>query len=91
MYTRTTTVLNKTGLHLRPAAEFVALAGRSVSEITIKRADTTEEALNAKSIVLLLSMAIAKGTRVEIAAQGEDEKQAVDGLIELIETGFGDL
>jgi len=89
MYQRRTTVLNKSGLHLRPASQFVALAGRSVSEITIKRVESGASC-DAKSIVLLLHLAVAKGTEIEIAAQGEDEAEAVDALIELVEGGFDD-
>jgi len=90
MYQRKTVVRNGTGLHLRPASEFVALAGKSESDITIRRAGS-ETAVDAKSIVMLLHLAISKDTEVEIAAQGEDEVRTVDGLIDLIESGFGDM
>ena len=47
--------------------------------------------MNAKSVVLVLSLGLAKGSQVEITAQGEDEQQAVDELIGLLESGFGEL
>lgn len=50
-----------------------------------------DECMNAKSVVLLLSLGLAKGTQVELTAQGEDEKIAVDELVALIESGFGEL
>ena len=90
MYERKTIVRNKSGLHLRPAAEFVARAALSKSDITIRRVESGD-AYNAKSIVMLLHLGIAKGTEIEIAAKGEDETETVDALIGLIESGFGDL
>lgn len=90
MYKKTTTILNKSGLHARPASDFVKEAGKFSSKITIKRLDEDEEA-NAKSIVFLLSLGIGQGIEVEISAKGDDEQQAVDSLVALIESGFGEL
>lgn len=90
MYAKTVTVLNKTGLHARPASDFVKEAAKFSSKITIKRLDEDEEA-NAKSIVFLLSLGIGQGTEVEISAKGDDEQQAVDALTALIESGFGEM
>lgn len=89
MYSRQTTIINRTGLHARPAAEFVAAAGRFKSRITLKRLDSAKEA-NVKSIVFVLSLGLTNGTRVELCASGEDEIEAVDTLVALIETGFGE-
>lgn len=90
MYKKKVTITNKTGLHARPASDFVKEAGKFSSKITIKRLDEEEE-VNAKSIVFLLSLGIGQGTEVEISANGEDEQQAVDSLAALIESGFGEL
>lgn len=89
MYKRTTTIVNDTGLHARPASDFVKAAGKFESKIFIKRTGENEEA-NAKSIVFLLSLGLAKGTEVELYAEGSDEQLAVDSLVELIESGFGE-
>lgn len=89
MYAKKTLITNRTGLHARPAAEFVAAAGKFKSRIMLKRLDNSKEA-NAKSIVLVLSLGLVQGTRVEIAAIGEDEVQAVDTLVDLLEHGLGD-
>lgn len=89
MYKKTTTIINDTGLHARPASDFVKAAGKFSSKITIKRAGDDSEA-NAKSIVFLLSLGLGKGTEVEIAATGDDEQEAVDALVALIESGFGE-
>lgn len=90
MYKKTTTILNKSGLHARPASDFIKEAGKFSSKITIRRLDEDEEA-NAKSIVFLLSLGIGQGVEVEISAKGDDEQQAVDSLVALIESGFGEL
>lgn len=89
MYSRKVTIQNKTGLHARPASEFIGCAGKFKSKITIKRNDDEEEA-NAKSIVMLLSLGLSQGTEVEIIAKGEDETEAVDALVALIEGRFGE-
>jgi len=90
VYKRTATILNKSGLHARPASDFVKEAAKFNSKITIKRLDEDEEA-NAKSIVFLLSLGISQGTEVEISALGDDEQQAADALAAMIESGFGEL
>lgn len=89
MYKRTTTIVNPTGLHARPASDFVKTATQFQSHIEIKKVDDDDE-VNAKSIVFLLSLGLGKGTEVEISAEGEDEQTAVDTLVELIESGFGE-
>ncbi len=89
MYSRVTTIKNKTGLHARPAAEFVAAAGKFKCRLTIRRT-SEEDAANAKSIIRLLAAGLAFGEEVELAGSGDDEQQAVDSLIELIDSGFGE-
>ena len=92
MYTRMTTVCNPTGLHARPATEFVNRAKQYKSRITIcNPQEEPADTVNAQSVVLVLSLGLAKGSQVEITAQGEDEQQAVDELIGLLESGFGEL
>ncbi|MDR1108558.1 MAG: HPr family phosphocarrier protein [Spirochaetaceae bacterium] len=91
MYKRTTTVINKTGLHARPGSDFVHAAAKFSSKITIRRLDEEDDPVNAKSIAFVLSLGIGKGIEVELAAEGEDEQAAVDSLIEMINGGFGDL
>lgn len=91
MYQRQTIIINATGLHARPAAEFVAEAKKYASKLTIRNLDKEEgEAANVKSILRLLAQGLTKGTRVEICGEGEDETQAVDALVALIESGFGE-
>ncbi|MEA4933651.1 MAG: HPr family phosphocarrier protein [Lawsonibacter sp.] len=90
MYTRDTTVCNESGLHARPASDFVRAAGKFKSNITICRTGG-DAPVNAKSIILLLSLGLGKGTKITIRAEGEDEVQTVDALVALIEGGFGEL
>ena len=90
MYSKKTTVRNRTGLHARPASDFVSAAGKFKStKITIKRPGGGEEA-NAKSIVMLLSLGLAQGEEVELIGNGAEEVEAVDSLIALINSGFGE-
>ncbi len=89
MYSKETTVINPSGLHARPAAEFVAAAKRYRARISIQRSGE-EDAVNAKSIVMLLSKAFTNGDCIRILAEGEDESAAVDALIALVEGGFGE-
>ncbi|MDR1505734.1 MAG: HPr family phosphocarrier protein [Treponema sp.] len=90
MYKKTTTVINKTGLHARPGSDFVHAAGEFASKVTIRRMDEEDDPVNAKSIAFVLSLGVGKGVQVEIAADGPDEKQAVDSLIDFIESGLGE-
>ena len=90
MYSRKTTIINKTGIHARPASDFVGLAGKFSSDITIKNLQSGQEG-NAKSIINVLLLELHKGTEVELSADGSDEKEAVDAIVKLIEDGFGDL
>ncbi|MPN04008.1 Phosphocarrier protein HPr [bioreactor metagenome] len=92
MYRKTTTVITPTGLHARPAAEFVAAAKKFQSTITIRTVDDSDAVpMNAKSIVMLLSLGACQNTKVEISASGSDETEAVDSLVALIDSDFGEL
>ena len=91
MKTAQVTVTNSSGLHARPASDFVGTAKTFQSAVTIRVADRpADTAVNAKSIIRLLSLGIVKGTRIEISADGADESNAVDALVSLIDSGFGE-
>lgn len=85
-----TVITNKTGLHARPASDFVQAASGFTSVIVIRRAEQEEEEANAKSIIFLLSLGLCQGDKIEIIAKGEDEQEAVTTLIQLIDSGFGE-
>ncbi|WP_353893822.1 HPr family phosphocarrier protein [Proteinivorax hydrogeniformans] len=72
----------KTGLHARPAALFVQQASKFASDIKLIKEDID---VNAKSIMGIMAMALSKGSEVTICAEGPDEKEAVEALIELLE------
>ena len=81
----TITITNKEGLHARPASLFVKEAAKYASKITIAKHEGKEG--NAKSILSVLSMGVDSGSTIDIICEGEDEKEAVKALQELIE-GF---
>jgi len=81
------TILNKSGLHARPASEFVKLAARFESEVTIL---VGTKVANAKSIINVLSLAATMGTVLNLKAVGPDETEAIDALSSLIERKFGE-
>ncbi len=91
MITRQTEVLNKSGIHARPASVLVNEAKRFESRITIQNLNRTNmESVNAKSMVMVLSLEAVKGTSVAVSAEGKDEREAVDALIELINNGMNE-
>lgn len=90
MYTKEVLIKNPTGLHARPASEFVECASGFNSSIQIARADEPDDPVNAKSMVMLLTLALAQDDAAIITAKGEDEQTAVDTLASLIESGFGE-
>jgi len=85
---QTIKITNPSGLHARPAAMFVQTAGKFTSNIWIKKG---EKRVDAKSIMGLMSLAVARGEEIEIGAEGEDEKLAINELIDLITSSFGEL
>ena len=86
MIERTFTIKNKTGLHARPASLFVRKAGSFKCSVKIKK---DSQVIDAKSIISLLSLGAGNGSTVTIITDGEDEEQAMDELIDLLE-GFDD-
>lgn len=81
MIQRTLKVVNKTGLHARPAAKFVETANRYNSRITVQKKDRKADA---KSIIGILGLGASKGSIITITAEGEDESIAVETLAALI-------
>lgn len=90
MYSKVTKIRNISGLHARPASDFVACAKSFPAKIKLNAAGNEDGPVNAKSIVMVLSMGLSAGTEVEVIADGESEKLAVDTLVSLIESGFGE-
>lgn len=82
MAERTVEVKMKTGLQARQAALFVQEANRFTSDVFLKR---DERQVNAKSIMGVMSLAIARGAEVTLIAEGVDEEQAIETLSTLVE------
>ena len=87
MIRKDVTITNNIGLHARPATFFIQKANMFKSSIWIEKDDRK---VNAKSLLGVLSMGIAKGMTVTLVADGQDEDVAINGLTELIETGFAE-
>ena len=80
-------VKNKSGLHLRPAAEFSKLAAACQSDITLIKG---EKKVNPKSILFLMSAAVKCGDEIELRCEGRTEEEDLAALIEAIESGLGE-
>lgn len=87
MISKNVVVTNKTGIHARPASLFISTASKFKSDITIAKNGKTG---SAKSIISLLGLAITKGSEITISADGADEKEAIDTLVKLVESKFGE-
>ncbi len=87
MTQKTLTIENKTGIHARPASIFVQTATKFKSKIQLQAKGKT---IDAKSILMIMSMGLVKGTEVTIIADGPDEAEAVKALKDLIESKFGE-
>ncbi|MCB1241826.1 MAG: HPr family phosphocarrier protein [Verrucomicrobiales bacterium] len=79
------TIVNKEGLHARPAAMFVKISNRFRSEIWVSKDD---ENANGKSIMAIMLLAAEHGSVIHISAEGDDEKEALDSLGALVDSGF---
>lgn len=91
IYAKQVVIENETGLHARPASDFIALANKFRSKIFIQNMDEEDSCkANAKSIVMLIAQGLGKGVTAEISAEGEDEKEAVEALAALIKSKFGE-
>ena len=80
-------VQNQVGLHARPATFFIQKANGFKSSIWVEK---EERRVNAKSLLGVLSLGIVGGTNIRIIADGSDEEEAVNSLVELVESGFAE-
>ncbi len=90
MVERSLRVVNRLGLHARAAARLVRTASAFRSRIRLERADRSASA-DAKSILSVLMLAAARGTELQITAEGPDEGPALEALCQLIGGGFGEV
>ena len=87
MFVKDVQVQNQVGLHARPATFFIQKANEFKSGIWVEKEDRR---VNAKSLLGVLSLGIVKGTTITLIADGADEKEAVEALVELVKDNFGE-
>jgi len=80
-------VRNQPGIHARPAALFVKKAAQYRSEVFVSHGDLT---VNGKSIMGVMMLAAEEGAEIRIAATGPDEEAAVEALVHLVDSKFGE-
>ena len=86
-YEKNVTIKNRNGLHARPAAMFVKIAGRARSEVWVEK---DGERINGKSIMGLMMLAAGCGSVLHISAEGSDCEETVLELEKLILSNFGE-
>ena len=87
MTSQAVTVVNQLGMHARAAAKFVHLATRYESHVKVAR---EAREIDGKSIMGILLLAAARGSTITISADGQDERGAVEALVALVQSGFGE-
>ncbi|MDR2073063.1 MAG: HPr family phosphocarrier protein [Spirochaetaceae bacterium] len=85
MYEKIVKVINRAGVHARPAALLVQTAKDFKSDIYLER---DSDRINGKSIMGIITLGAAHGSEIRIIAEGDDEKAAVEALAHLFETKF---
>lgn len=87
MLERKVWILNKLGLHARASARFATEASRFKSDVFLRKGEIE---VNGKSIMGIMMLAASKGTELIIRTNGEDEADAMDALVRLVENRFGE-
>ena len=85
--TKQLTVINRLGIHAQPAALFVKIAGKFTSQIMVEK---DGETINGKSIMGLMMLAAAQGSKLTLTADGTDAEAAVAALEELFQKKFNE-
>jgi len=90
MFEATIPVKHNVGLHARPAALFVQTANKYSSTIKVKNLTAEGKFVDAKSIIMVLTLGVMKDHEILIQADGVDAESALDALKTLIEGNFGE-
>ena len=85
MLQREVEIINKLGLHARASAKLTQVAGRFQAHVWVSRSGRR---VNAKSIMGVMMLAAAKGSKLTVEADGPDEEQAMDAVTQLIAARF---
>jgi phosphocarrier protein HPr len=83
-------VKHKSGLHARPASLFVQTANKFSSQIKVRNLTGNGAPVDAKSIIMVLTLGVMKDHEIQIQAEGSDEEMALSALKKLIEDNFGE-
>ena len=83
--TATLEIVNRLGLHARPAMAFVDVANRFKSRIVVRK---DSQAVDGKSIMQMMMLAATQGTQLEVEATGQDCDSAIEALRDLVARGF---
>jgi phosphotransferase system HPr (HPr) family protein len=86
----TLTIRHGSGLHARPAAQFVKMAASFPCAITVRNLTSGKPAVNAKSVLSVLTQGVNQGHEVEVVADGERADEALAALQELVRSNFGE-
>lgn len=78
-------IINRQGLHARPAMDFSKAAAGFVSDVRVRCDD---EDADGKSVMELMMLAAIQGTEIEVICVGEDAKDALEHLASLVKRGF---
>ena len=89
MIRKTLRIKSELGLHARAAAKLVKLTSQFESDIKLSRLNV-EEQVDAKSILVILVMAAAQGTEIEVMIDGKDEEVAMEAVVQLVNNRFGE-
>ena len=88
--TRDVTIVNKLGLHARPAMQFVDVANTFKCDISVHKGGEEPVDADGKSVMQMIILAAIEGTLLRIDASGEDAEQAIETLAELVKNKFGE-
>lgn len=83
-------VINKLGLHARPAMQFVDLANQFRSKVTVSKGGSDPCTADGKSVMQMITLAAEQGTTLNILAEGDDANAAVEKLAQLFQDKFGE-
>lgn len=84
----TLTIVNRLGLHARPAMTFVDVARAFQAKVSVARADQPDQPVDGKSIMEMMMLAATKGTPLSVTAEGPDAQACCEALRKLVEAGF---